>query len=169
MNDSTMNDSIVTLDVREDLRQGREPFTRIMETVALLHGESLRLIAPFEPVPLYRVMRELGFAHETNEPVRGEWHVLFQRQTQESSPPAPATPCGCSGEAVVDVDARGLEPPEPMVRILEALARLAAGQELLARTDRRPLHLYPQLEARGYTGTTEEKSDGSFVTLIRPA
>ncbi len=164
-----MDDSMVTLDVREDLRHGREPFTRIMEAVSRLHGESLRLVAPFEPVPLYRVMRDLGFAHETTEPVPGEWHVLFQRCVQKPLPPAPEIPCGCSAEAVVSVDARGLEPPEPMIRILEALARLTVGQELSARTDRRPLHLYPQLEARGYRGTTEEKSDGSFVTLIRPA
>ncbi|MFN7141757.1 MAG: DUF2249 domain-containing protein, partial [Limisphaerales bacterium] len=67
-----------------------------------------------------------------------------------------------------DVDVRGLEPPQPMVAILEAVSSLSPGAELKARTDRRPLHLYPQLIERGYSGQTEELSDGSFVTYIRP-
>jgi TusA-related sulfurtransferase len=69
----------------------------------------------------------------------------------------------------VEVDARGLEPPQPMVRILEALARLPAGAELRARTDRRPMHLYPLLAERGFTADTQEQSDGSFLTRIRRA
>jgi hypothetical protein len=36
-----------------------------------------------------------------------------------------------------------------------------------ARTDRRPIHLYPLLEQRGFTGETEEQHDGSFITTIR--
>jgi uncharacterized protein (DUF2249 family) len=67
------------------------------------------------------------------------------------------------------VDARGLEPPQPLVAILEALGRLPQGGVLQARTDRRPMHLYPQLEARGFTGTSQEQDDGSFITHIRHA
>jgi uncharacterized protein (DUF2249 family) len=67
---------------------------------------------------------------------------------------------------LVEVDARGLEPPQPLVKILEALAHLPAGATLQARTSRRPLHLYPHLHERGFTGETEELSDGSFVTRI---
>lgn len=68
---------------------------------------------------------------------------------------------------VIDVDARGLEPPQPMVMILEALATLPQEAELRARTDRRPMHLYAQLEARGFTGETEALQDGGFLTRIR--
>lgn len=52
-----------------------------------------------------------------------------------------------TNEAPVMVDARGLEPLQPLVIILEALERLPEGAELRARTDRRPLHLYA-LETR---------------------
>jgi hypothetical protein len=55
-----------------------------------------------------------------------------------------------------------------MVKILEALGTLRTGQHLRARTDRRPLLLYPQLEERGFTAETDEQSDGSFITQIRP-
>lgn len=69
----------------------------------------------------------------------------------------------------VELDARGLEPPQPMVRILEALAGLPTGAVLRARTDRRPMHLYPLLAERGFLAKTQEQSDGSFLTLIRRA
>ncbi len=68
---------------------------------------------------------------------------------------------------IIEVDARGLEPPQPMVVILEALSALPKDAELRARTDRRPMHLYAHLEARGFVGETEAHSDGSFVTHIR--
>lgn len=74
-----------------------------------------------------------------------------------------------SRDTVVRVDARGLEPPGPMVAVLEALSRLAPGQRLLAHTDRRPMHLYAQLEARGYRAASEELPDGSVLTRIEPA
>ena len=72
-------------------------------------------------------------------------------------------------QAIVNVDARGLEPPQPLVVILEMLAGLPESAELHASTDFRPLHLYPLLEQRGFTGETEEQHDGSFVTTIRRA
>jgi TusA-related sulfurtransferase len=70
---------------------------------------------------------------------------------------------------VIELDARGLLPPEPMVRILEAAAAAAQDDELRARTDRRPMHLFPQLEARGFRTECVEQPDGSFLTLIRHA
>lgn len=72
-------------------------------------------------------------------------------------------------ETTVALDVRGLEPPQPLVAILEALARLPEGGAMRARTDRRPLHLYPLLEQRGFTGQTEAQHDGSFITIIRRA
>jgi TusA-related sulfurtransferase len=65
------------------------------------------------------------------------------------------------------VDVRGFEPPQPLVLILEALAKLAPGQALQAHTDRRPLHLEPLLRQRGCAWTITEQDDGSFITNIR--
>lgn len=72
-----------------------------------------------------------------------------------------------STENRVDVDARGLEPPQPLVLILETLTDLPPQAEVLARTDRRPLHLYAQLEIRGFDGVTRQLPDGSYQTHIR--
>lgn len=68
----------------------------------------------------------------------------------------------------VEVDNRGLEPPEPMVRILEALEKLGPDDILVAINDRRPFFLYPQLDERGFIHRTEEREDGSFeITISR--
>ena len=43
----------LTLDVRPELRNGGEPFARIMQAVGdLAPGQALRLLATFEPIPL---------------------------------------------------------------------------------------------------------------------
>lgn len=166
-----MMDSVITLDVREHINSGREPFSQIMQTVARLQsGQKLRLVVPFEPVPLYQVMAQRGFDFAATPSDSGDWEVLFS-PTHDASGPLPDAPPPCARAAtqrkIVDVDARGLEPPEPMVKILEAVAQLAGGVELRALTDRRPVHLYPQLEERGFVGESAEQNDGSFVTTIR--
>src|SRR5215216_6114633 len=78
-----MNDKTVTLDVREDLRNGREPFTKIMSTVvALRPDEQFRLIVPFEPTPLFEVMERRGFRHAAQRVESGDWEVIFTRDDQ---------------------------------------------------------------------------------------
>ena len=168
-----MSENIVTLDVREDLRQGREPFSKIMNAVAQLHSdEKLLLVAPFEPAPLFSVLGKQGFDHKSKQIQSGDWEVLFTRRNGESAAfvPPERPPCNAAKikpAQIIEVDARGLEPPQPMIKILESLAALPAGAELRARTDRRPMHLYAQFEERGFAGETEEQNDGSFITKIR--
>src|SRR5215469_8948075 len=75
--------NVVTLDVREDLRKGREPFSKIMSTVASLgEDDQLFLIAPFEPTPLFRILGEQGFRHTVRTTESGDCEVLFSRQAQ---------------------------------------------------------------------------------------
>lgn len=167
-----MRTRTVTLDVREHIRSGREPFAAIMSTIARLRpDEQLLLVAPFEPVPLFDVLAKQGFAHEARQTDSGDWEVRFTREKGRASAAESiaAVPrrSPASSARLVEVDARGLEPPQPMVKILEALAALPDGAELRARTDRRPMHLYAQLEARGFMGESEEQPDGSYITHIR--
>jgi uncharacterized protein (DUF2249 family) len=170
-----MSSKIVTLDVRDDIRNGREPFGKIMQAVGALKGnERLRLLTPFEPAPLYRVLAQRGFSHQTTAQKSGDYEVLFSPAADGEAlhpEPAPAEPSAsprraCAGTPVVEVDARGLEPPEPLTKVLEALAALPAGAELRARTDRRPLHLYARIEERGFAAESQEQADGTFLTRI---
>ncbi|MBE7518162.1 MAG: DUF2249 domain-containing protein [Thermoflexaceae bacterium] len=68
--------------------------------------------------------------------------------------------------ANIELDNRGLQPPEPMVRILSALSELDDDAELVALMDRDPLLLYPELERRGYAATLRPEQDW-FVLTIR--
>lgn len=70
--------------------------------------------------------------------------------------------------ARITLDNRGLHPPEPMVRILEALAGLGDEDELLALMDREPMLLYPELERRGWTWEFVSNDDGHQLTVRRP-
>ncbi len=65
-----------------------------------------------------------------------------------------------------ELDVRGLEPPQPMIAILEVVEELAPGAVLLARTDRNPLHLLPELDRRGFEHSSSELPDGSWRTRI---
>ena len=67
-------------------------------------------------------------------------------------------------DRIVRLDVRGLEPPQPLIIILETLAVLPPVTRLHARTARRPMLLYAQLEQRGCAAETEEQTDGSFLT-----
>lgn len=67
-----------TLDVRSELASGGDPLMHILEAAAHIQpGQSLVIVAPFEPVPLYAVLGERGFAHETECVASDEWVVRF--------------------------------------------------------------------------------------------
>lgn len=70
----------VTLDVRPELAAGGEPFVAIMEAASTIQpGQSLVIVAPFEPVPLYGALGGRGFGHETAYISDDEWVVRFTR------------------------------------------------------------------------------------------
>jgi hypothetical protein len=48
------------------------------------------------------------------------------------------------------VDVRGLEPPEPMVSILQMIDGGKVASVLIAHLDREPIFLYPELDDRGW-------------------
>lgn len=66
------------LDVRPLFVSGRPPLVPIMNAVGRLEpGQALRLIAPFQPVPLFEMLAQRGFTHQANEREDGAWVILF--------------------------------------------------------------------------------------------
>ena len=49
------------------------------------------------------------------------------------------------------LDVRGLAPPEPMQRVLEALAQLPRQAVLVVRLHREPVLLFPMIESDGWS------------------
>lgn len=66
------------------------------------------------------------------------------------------------------VDARWLEPPEPMERVLAALDGLHPGQGIRFLIHREPLPLYGVLQQMGYRHTTHLMEDGCYEVRIEP-
>ena len=159
----------VHLDVREDIRRGQEPFAKIMATVKALGPEqALVLRAPFEPVPLLAVLRKRGFAHWALQSAPDDWTVWFYRDPSAPAEAGGGARAAASTEGDMAVlDVRGLEPPEPMVQILERLDTLRPGQRLVVLHERRPMLLYPQLDERGFLHDTEEVEPGLVRIVVR--
>ena len=69
---------------------------------------------------------------------------------------------------LIELDVRGLDPPEPMVRVLSTLEALAPGQALLLKIDCRPLPLYRILDRDGYVYEERPGSESLLEITIRP-
>jgi hypothetical protein len=169
---SLPEERLVDVDVREDLRAGREPFRRIMEGAQALGPDGvLRLRAIFEPVPLYGVLGKRGLAHFTERLAEDDWRIWFYRDASAGGGAAPKAPAATEkislDDDVIVLDVRGLEPPEPMMRTLEALAVMPRGKTLVQVNVRVPQFLLPKLDERGFTYEIREQSLDLVRLFIR--
>ncbi|HLT55066.1 MAG TPA: DUF2249 domain-containing protein [Bacillota bacterium] len=75
------NKDYVELDVREDLRLKKEPFDKIMATVkSLKEGQAFVLHAPFNPLPLHKVLGRRGFEHKAEKIEKKHWKVIYTKK-----------------------------------------------------------------------------------------
>lgn len=73
---------VVELDVREDLKNKKEPFQKIMEAIqGLKDGDVFILHAPFQPTPLYSVLGAKGFKHVAEELNAEHWKMTFTKES----------------------------------------------------------------------------------------
>ncbi len=140
---------IVEADVREDLRNGKEPFARIMAARdEVPEFGALIVRATFEPAPLYRVLGKAGWEHHTEELAADDWRVWFYTPLQ-----------------VIDV--REMDPPEPLATTLNAANALPENGALVQLNARVPQFLLPRLEEQGFTYSIREVSPERVHVLIR--
>ena len=163
------------LDVRSILRAGGEPFSAIMEAVSgLAAGQSFRLLATFQPVPLYGVLAKRGFDHAAREIGGGDWEVMFtpaaavtgSERIQSVQPTAENASAPGWPEPSRHLDNRDLDPPEPMVRTLAAVEELRPGEVLCALLCREPVFLLPELGKRGHEWHGGFEADGTTYKLL---
>lgn len=137
-------------------------------------GGHFVLINDHDPVPLYYQFAAQfpgAFSWEYLAEGPDEFQVKITRLAASPVRPAVAPPVRAAipDASAIEVDARGLEPPEPMMRILAAIETLKPGATIRARTDRRPVHLHAELHARGIHYASEQAADESWITtLSRP-
>ena len=170
MSEKFLKDNMVELDVRPEIESGSDPFKSIMTAVSKLKGdEGLHLINIFEPVPLYTVMKMKGYDHST-ECIEGVWHMYFFKGASEVAAKTTVQVEGSKTSAAqsktIEIDVRGLEPPEPMVKIIETLPQIDKDSVLLVHHHREPMMLYDKLEHLGYEATTEKVSEWYYKVRI---
>lgn len=164
------------LDVRPSLAQGVDPFHLIMGEVAKLQeDEVLHLINGFEPKPLYNVLGSRGYEHFT-EFADGIFNVyFFKAGTLSAGDAQPATgnaqPVTGSEPAplpdkVAELDVRGMEPPEPMMAILQKIHEIDEGTVLLVHHHREPMMLYEKLEQIGWQAIANKIEENYYKVVI---
>ncbi len=160
------------LDVRPILEAGGEPFQAIMAAAKEVKpGERLVLEVLFEPIPLYRVLGKQGFLAWSERFGERHYRVHFYRQGAGSLEEKGG------GVSLAEVDwgdyqaevfiEENLEPPLPMIRVLEVLGRLKPGEKLLVHHVRRPVHLLARLEEEGHAYWLKDLGAGQVQILVR--
>src|SRR5690606_35855937 len=103
--------------------------------------------------------------HFTEQLAPDDWRVWFlPGGAVRAAAPAVAA---ADTEDVIVLDVRDLEPPEPMVRTLEALERMPRGKTLLQINVRVPQFLLPKLDERGFVYDIREQSPDLVRLFIR--
>lgn len=185
---STASEADAVFDVRAI--PGRVKHAQIFQRWSDLQvGQFFILLNDHDPVPLrYQFEGEFANAYSWEYLERGpeEFRVKITKlkPTAPASFAAPAArPAGATAapttavrapsagtvKNVQEIDVRGFEPPEPLVRILDALESLPAGFTLRATTDREPCHLFGEAEQRGFRHDCHEQPDGSWITALTRA
>jgi uncharacterized protein (DUF2249 family) len=136
-------------------------------------GDFFVLINDHDPVPLYyqfAVQFPGAFTWSYLMTGPDEFRVKITRVAPSPEKPAIPPPDRSIAVPASDnpllLDARGLEPPEPLMRILAAAETLPSGGTLRAQTDRQPVHLFPELTARNIAHLCQQAPDGSWITTL---
>ncbi|CAH1208702.1 hypothetical protein PAECIP111893_02872 [Paenibacillus plantiphilus] len=188
---------IIELDVRPHLRNKLEPFQLIMETVKKLEADDIFVLhATFKPSPLLGMLKLRGFAGQSVQSGKEHWITTFVSKKNKrwlhetvdddtwSDAPVEASAEEASSEEdassdisttatantsplLIELDNRGLEPPQPMIRTLAALERIHPEGEVVIHNDRVPVFLIEELNSLGCAYSVEEQPDGTAKVSIR--
>lgn len=163
---------VVELDVRPYLRKKLEPFQVIMDTVKSLEkDDTFVLHATFKPTPLLTLLKTKGYRNEVKQKDKEHWIVTFTHKSQKDGEPSETVQSEevetteCPGQ-VYELDNRGLEPPQPMMRTLKKLEQANTGDTVIIHNDRVPMFLIEELITLGYQFEIEEQEDGSAKVAI---
>lgn len=168
---------IIELDVRPYLRKKLEPFQVIMDTVKTLEKEDTFVLhATFKPTPLLGLLKTKGYNNTVEQIDAEHWITTFKHKSQKqqsNSEPAELISeedlipdCPERPAQTYELDNRGLEPPQPMIRTLAKLQKVQSGDKVTIHNDRVPMFLIEELNTLGYTYEVDDQEDGSAKVTI---
>ena len=161
------------LDVRPLLASGQDPFAQVMSASAKVpSGGFLVVDAPFDPAPLRRVLAGKGFTSLGRQMGPGHWRICWRREEPaavvvDNAPMPVRGPEPWKADDGTHLDVRGLQPPEPMTRVLDLIDQ-GGFDSLVLHHDREPVLLYPMLVERGWSCLSAENLEGEVrIRLAR--
>jgi uncharacterized protein (DUF2249 family) len=163
------------IDVRPSLAAGRDPFTTVMAAAAQVpQGGELVIDAPFDPVPLRRVLERRGFATFGRRLAEQHWRICCHRDPGPEGPVhPPPSPSGATvwrSADVVHIDVRGLPPPAPLTAILRLIDSGEHEGIIIVHHQREPVYLIPELADRNWAYVYLEGEPGEVrLRLTRRA
>lgn len=171
-----MGERMIELDVRPYLRKKLEPFQVIMDTVKTLTKEDTFVLhATFKPTPLLGLMKTKGYLNTVNQIEPDHWTVTFVHKSHKhklvNSTEVPSIEDDALTEnnfsvQTYELDNRGLEPPQPMIRTLSKLGEASPGDTVIIHNDRVPMFLIEELNTLGYEYSVAEQTDGTAKVTI---
>lgn len=166
----------VKFDVRPILESGEDPFKKIMEKLKTLNDQqALVIINKFEPIPLLEILKDKGYAYETTRPGNDEVHTtLFKSGEKEVDIIRLNRSEEITFEEIqikyqsklIEIDVRDLEMPLPMVKILEDIESIEAGNALFVHHKKLPQYLIPELRKRGFDFVSKEIDESNIKLII---
>jgi uncharacterized protein (DUF2249 family) len=162
------------LDVRPLLASGQDPFAQVMSMSARVPAGGFMVVdAPFDPAPLRRVLAAKGFTSLGRQHGPAHWRICWCREEPQEAEPTAEEPMPRRGPEPwqaadgTHLDVRGLQPPEPLTRVLDLIDQGAIDQ-LVLHHDREPVFLYPMLAERAWSCLSVEHLQGEVrIRLAR--
>jgi uncharacterized protein (DUF2249 family) len=168
-------EQIVDFDVRPVMDSGNDPLSLIVEKVRKIPaGYALKIINSFEPTPLISLLGKQGFEsfvdHIDNQLVETYFYKKSKKTIQING-----IEKGSEGWEellqkfegnIQTVDVRHLEMPQPMMTILEAIAKLPEDYALFVYHKRIPVFLLPELKERKFDFRIKEEAANEVRLLI---
>ena len=165
------------IDVRPLLRQGLDPLETVIARArgVVSHG-SLTIEAPFDPLPLRRVLAQMGFSSDAVPVEEKYWRIHLLRDGlgilhgepgEDACPgvPDPGAPVKREPDGV-HIDVRGLAAPLPMLAILRLVSAIDPNERIVVHHDRDPVFLYPELAELGWGAETIPGDPGEVRLAI---
>jgi len=144
-------------DARPVLAGGEDPYQRLMDLAdSTGPGRAMAVDAPFNPIPLRRVLAGRGFSSYGRRLGPDHWRVWFRHDGGADWERQAEVEIGAEGAASwreedgLHIDVRKLQPPAPMIAILRLLDGLAAPEPVIVHHERMPHFLLPELAERGW-------------------
>ena len=170
-------DALPGIDARPIIAGGTDPFAEVTRMAATIDDGGVFIVdAPFDPAPLRRYLGNRGFASHGEKREDGHWRLFFRREGEGTGPMVGPTVGPTVGkgvgvrfvDGVAHIDVRGLEPPQPLIAVIELIERPETGDEVVVVLDREPMFLLPELAERGWKwARTASPGDGVNLRLSR--